>query len=79
MLSTKSNISGTVAKVSCGVGFTLFGDTVLECQTDGSWNSSVGNCRKGNYAILVEFYAISINEDYAVYFYIVPCILTILV
>ena len=47
-ISTTAVIPGTLVIVSCDSDFILSGDSVLECQTDGSWNSSVGMCDKGS-------------------------------
>ena len=38
---------GTVVKLSCSVGYTLFGPGVLTCQKSGSWNNELPTCYKG--------------------------------
>ena len=33
--------------VTCDGGYSLFGDVNLECVTGGTWDTTVGTCRKG--------------------------------
>ena len=40
-------IINTSVHVSCGTGYTLFGDKDLQCLTTGLWNGTVGKCWKG--------------------------------
>ena len=51
-LSTEDLISGTNVTVTCGDGFTLFGEKHLHCHNNGSWSSTVGKCLKGNYILI---------------------------
>ena len=45
-LMTETNIPGTVLKLSCDDGFVtgLSSSVVVECQGDGSWNSTIYDC-----------------------------------
>ena len=46
-LSTIAVTTGTTVTVSCDPSFTLDGATTLQCQTDGTWDNTVGVCRPG--------------------------------
>ena len=39
--------TGTVVKLSCSLGYTLFGTDLLTCQRNGSWNNELPSCYKG--------------------------------
>ena len=47
-LNSTTAILGAVVSVSCNDGYTLQGSAVLTCQNDGSWDTSVPICSKGN-------------------------------
>ena len=34
----------TTALVSCDTGYTISGDNVMSCRTDGTWNISTPSC-----------------------------------
>ena len=47
-LSTTDATTGSLVSVSCIAGFSLYGDSTLVCQINGTWTASVGVCRQGN-------------------------------
>ena len=46
-LSTDVVKVGTEVTVTCDQSYTLFGDVTIACETGGTWNTTVGTCRKG--------------------------------
>ena len=51
-LSTAVVHVGTSVTVSCDPLYTLFGDELIQCETGGTWNTTVGTCRKGKFILL---------------------------
>ena len=46
-ISTNMLSQGTVVSVECETGYTLFGATTLQCNTDATWNNEEPTCKKG--------------------------------
>ena len=37
----------TVVEVTCDKGYTMFGDSIIECLAGGTWNTTVPDCVRG--------------------------------
>lgn len=47
-LSTTEVKEGTTVKVKCNKGYTMFGDSILECLPGATWNTTVPDCVRGS-------------------------------
>ena len=79
-LSTNSTIINTTVDVTCGAGYTLFGDEVLQCLTTGLWNGTVGQCWKGKASKFLNNSKLNVPHDSIVwdfcvfhFIHVVPC------
>ena len=44
MVTMTGNLAGDTATYTCDLGFQLNGASVLNCQTDGTWDNSLPTC-----------------------------------
>ena len=48
-VSTTTVIYTTVVTITCNANFSLEGESVLTCVSNGLWNYDIPRCTKGNY------------------------------
>ena len=49
LLSTYGVALETKVTLTCNRGYTLFGEGILHCSSNGKWDAKLGDCKKGKY------------------------------